>query len=433
VIGNHEGEHHNYYTYFKYEQFSAFPESHPLFEKAWKYSMPGTLFLGLNTNEINSYGAAEQIQWLDQTLLVAENDPSVNFVFCFMHHPPVSELWGEGNTAFVNDQVLPVMQKYSKVQMLSYGHTHAFELGVIESLAPNSIGDFRISCVGGGGGARDRWGEYTNFDYSQVHFALDRYFYVLYDIDLENLSYEASMYDLGNTDIESTNEIGTQWSRYLNQPEPGTPAALDPTFLNDGRVVLNAGNYSGESPLMSSRFQLASSSGQYDSPLLDKTRDWQDVYGVDAQFMPVDLNAGIDLAKLEVPVILLETGKHYYYRVRYRDQNLKWSDWSDEKEFLYTGTQGINPANNGTRGMIQCNPNPFKDTTVLNFTLDKGQKIRVEIKDMNGHLISVPVEGYFPGNSYQLPLRLVGLSKGIYLCTVITETDSYTIRIEAGI
>lgn len=432
VIGNHEGEHHNYYTYFKYDEFSAFPPTHPLFEKVWKYRMPGTLFIGLNTNEISNYGTT-QIEWLDQTLQEAENDPEVPFVYCFMHHPPVSEIWGEGNTAFVNDEVLPVMQKYSKVQMLSYGHTHAFELGVIESLAPNTNGDFRISCVGSGGGARDRWGEYTNYDYPQVHYAIDRYFYILYDIDIENASYHAYMYDLGNSDIATTNEIRTEWYHDLDQPGPDQPIALDPTFLSEGRVVMNAGDFSGASPLMSSRFQLSSSSGQYDSPLMDKTRDWQDVYGTDAQFMPVDLNAGIELEKLEVPSILLEVGKHYYYRVRYRDQNLKWSEWSDEISFLYTGTQGIKPLNGGTRGSIQCSPNPFRDSTTLCFTLDKGQKIRIEIKDVNGHLISVPVEGYFPEDSYRLPLRLDGLSKGIYLCTLFTETETFTVRLEAGI
>jgi acid phosphatase type 7 len=432
VAGNHEGEHRNYYTYIKYDELSAYPSTHPLFEKLWTYRMSQILFIGMNTNVIDTYGD-EQIQWLDQTLMAAENDPSISFVFCFLHHPPVSEIWGEGNTAYVSDEVIPVMQKYSKVQQLSYGHTHAFERGVIESKAENSTGDFRISCVGGGGGARDRWGEYTNFDYPQVHIALDHYFYILFDIDLANSSYEAYMYDLGNSNIPATNTIGDQWHRRIFQPAPEPPAVSNPTYTQDGRAVLHASSFEGIDELMSSRFQVSSASGQYNSPLLDQTTNWQDIYGTDEQFQPVDLNEGKDLSMLEVPGGVLETGKKYYYRVRYRDQNLKWSAWSDEMQFNFTGTQGIKSDSNDEEGMLQNIPNPFHESTVIRFSLARNQNIRIEIKDLDGRLIAVPVSGYYPKASYTIPLRLDGITAGIYMCTLITESDTYTIKLGAGI
>jgi hypothetical protein len=432
VAGNHELEHRNYYTYIKYDEFSAYPSSHPLFEKVWTYQIPRILFIGLNSNEIYNYGE-EQIQWLDQILMEAENDASISFVFCFLHHPPVSEIWGEGNTAFVRLVVLPVLQKYSKVQQLFYGHTHAFERGVIESTAENSNGDFRISCVGGGGGARDRWGEYTNNDYPQIHIAIDHYFYVLFDIDLEDSSFEAYMYDLGNSDIPATNTIGDQWHRKLNQPAPEIPSVSEPSYTQDGRVILHASSFAGADELMSSRFQVSSGSGQYGSPLLDQVTDWQNIYGTDGQFHPVDLNEGKDLTTLEVPGGILETGKKYYYRVRYRDQNLKWSSWSEEKQFTYTGSQGIKTNSRDEEGMLQNCPNPFRESTVLRFSLIRNQNIRVEIKDLDGRLISVPMSGYYEKASYNVPLCLDGIKAGIYTCTLITESDRYTIKLGVGI
>lgn len=432
VAGNHEMEHQNYYTYVKYDDFSAFPDGNALFEKVWAYRMPRILFLGISSSIADVYGDTE-IAWLDQSLQAAENDTTIDFVFCFMHHPPVSEIWGEGNTAFVNDEVLPVLQKYSKVQQLSYGHTHAFERGVIESKAPNANGDFRISCVGGGGGATDRWGVYTNYDYPQIHIGIDHYFYVLYDIDLGNSSFEATMYDLGNSNIPPTNTPGDQWHRRLKQPAPDRPVALEPTPAQNGQVTLHASLFSGADEMMSSRFQLTNSSGQYDSPLLDQTRNWQDIYGTDSQFMPVDLNAATDLTSLEVPSILLEDGKKYYFRVRYRDQNLKWSEWSDEKSFKYSASQGIVPGDGNTGDMLRMMPNPFHESAVIRFSITCNQNVKIEIKDLNGRVIAVPVNGYYKKDTYDIPLHLEGIKNGFYLCTMTTETDTYIIKLEAGI
>jgi acid phosphatase type 7 len=432
VVGNHEGESMNYYTYVKYDDFSAFPADDPLFEKLWTYRMPRTLFVGVNTNVTDTYGSTI-LNWLDGVLNDAESDPSIDFVFCFMHHPPVSEIWGEGNTSFVNDLVLPVLQKYSKVQQLSYGHTHAYERGVIQTLAPVNKGDFRIACVGSGGGWRDRWGEYTNYDYPQIHIAIDHYFYIIFDIDLGDASYEANLYDLGNVDLPATNQLLDEWHHRLNQPKPDQPLALDPETMQDGRIILKAGPFSGLDQLMSSRFELTGTSGQYETPLLDKTTDWQDIYGTDSQFRPVDLNAGKDLTRQEVPTILLEVGKNYYFRVRYRDRNLKWSDWSEEKSFKYTGTQGVKPVDDNTEGSLRIYPNPFRESTVIHFGLERSQQVRIEIRDLDGKVVAVPADGFYIKNSYEIPVKLAGISSGIYFCTMITESDTYTVMLEAGI
>lgn len=121
------------------------------------------------------------------------------------------------------------------MQQLSYGHTHAYERGVVNSNLDQ--GDFRISCVGGGGGNRDRWGEYSNTDYPEIHIALDHHFYVFYDIDLANLSYEGRMYDLGNSNLLATNQVADAWHRRLNQLPPAKPIMIETANESDMRLL----------------------------------------------------------------------------------------------------------------------------------------------------------------------------------------------------
>lgn len=429
VIGNHELEHRNYYTYMKYDSFSAFPAPHPLNEKIWSYRMPHILFIGLNTNVIWSYGS-EQIEWLDQTLAAAELDNEIDFVFCFLHHPPVSEIWVEGNTAYVSDEVLPVLQKYSKVQQLSYGHTHAYERGVIESKADNTIGDFRISCVGSGGGWRDRWGEYSNFDYPQVHTAIDHYFYVLYDIDLGNKSYNGYMFDLGNTNLPATNQVIDQWHRRLDQEKPATPTVLEPTYTREGHAVLHASAFSGLDEIMSSEFQLSTASNDYSAPLFESSRNWQNIYGVDNQFHMVDLNVGIDLSKVEVSSGLLEMNKSYYYRLRYRDQNLRWSDWSAEVEFTYTGAESIDTQYPKSDVLKQNSPNPANNSSFIDFGLSRPQVIRLEIKDLQGRSLMVLADGEYQAGYQRIPFVTTSLSEGCYMYSLSTETSVQTRKMQ---
>jgi len=67
--------------------------------------------------------------------------------------------------------------------------------------------------------------------------------------------------------------------------------------------------------------------------VLDVRRNWENVYGVTADYEPIDLNEGIDLFRLSVSNGL-SAGQSCGWRVRYRDQNLQWSDWSQEQTFM---------------------------------------------------------------------------------------------------
>jgi hypothetical protein len=423
VAGNHEIEHLNYYTYMKYDDISAFPQGDPLFEKIWTYNLPRVLLVGLNTNVIGSYGETQR-QWLDDRLAEAQNDTAVDFVFCFLHHPPVTELWGEGNTSYVEHEILGVLKKYSKLQQLSYGHTHAYERGVIESEAPDAAGDFRISCVGGGGGNRDRWGEYTNVNYPFIHIALDHYFYVLFDFDLASRSYTGRMFDLGNTDIAGNNEVADTWHRDLMLEAPEKPAVTEPAYTQEGRIVLHASEFAGSDEIMSSQFQISDTEGDYSNPILSSIRNWQDIYEVDAFFGPIDQNDGIDLTSIELQPGTLSNGVRYYYRARYRDQNLRWSPWSEEYTFIATDTTSI-PDKDKTQGnRLRVIPDPSGKTAAVNYTLGQTGKIRIKIFDSQGKELMTLVDDNRLKGEYHCSFNTDDLTMGVYYCRLGSENGN---------
>lgn len=84
---------------------------------------------------------------------------------------------------------------------------------------------------------------------------------------------------------------------------------------------------------MSSHFQITTNSGDYSAPIVDVRRDWINIYGDTGapDYKMVDLNKEIKLTELTVNK-LSSAGK-LYWRVRYRDQNLIWSQWSSEQSF----------------------------------------------------------------------------------------------------
>ncbi|MBL7032936.1 MAG: fibronectin type III domain-containing protein [Candidatus Delongbacteria bacterium] len=321
-IGNHEGEASHYYNYMKDEDIGG-PEG----ERYYSFRIGPVLFISLNSNTQGD----TQLSWLEQQVEAAEADQAINMVFTFLHHPGHSEVWPDGNTGWVQDQLLPLLVQYSKVELLSYGHSHNYERGAMWE------GNLRILLSGGGGSALDRWRMYDNqTDYAELHRSFDHYCYSLFEIDCASDSYTARTYSLGHTDLPLDNELVDSWHHYRQGwAVPPTPSALAPTDQGDPQPRLVASPYSGDDEIMSSHFQLTTMPGNYETPLAEARRDWENIYYDSGAplYEPVDLNDCIDLERFTLPGDLLQAGQTCWWRVRYRDQNLQWSDWSEEAQF----------------------------------------------------------------------------------------------------
>ncbi|MDO9254679.1 MAG: metallophosphoesterase [Bacteroidales bacterium] len=420
VAGNHELESPYFYQYLKLDDQSAFPLNPALNEKMWQLQVGNSLFIGLNTNIIDTYGETEA-NWLDARLNTAEQDAGIDFVFVFFHHPPFSELWIVGGTDYVKNRLLPVMEKYTKVQEIHYGHTHGFERGTITSDTPG--GDFRMICGGGGGGPLDPWVEGENQDFNDVQICISNYFYQILEIDMANHSFRNSVYSLGTPADPKNNELLDVWHKSKNQPGPETPV-IENFELSDSYISFNTSQFIGADSLMSVQYQVIDSSGAT-SILADSIRHRENIYGIDQYATPVDLNKNINLYQSKISTSQLSNEREYFFRVRYRDQNLKWSNWSDLTRFTTLGT-GENQGIKTGYILNQNYPNPFRNSTSIIYNIPQRSDIIFRIYDANYRQVATINEGFKDKGTHHLNYNAANLSGGVYFYEMSTENQCIT-------
>ncbi|WP_321436427.1 fibronectin type III domain-containing protein [uncultured Bacteroides sp.] len=415
--GNHEVDSPLFYSYMKFNDITPFSTPEGIFERFWSFKVARTLFVGLNSNIVYTFGDQEKT-WFEQLLKDAENDPLVDRVFCFIHHCPYSELWSEGESQYSRD-MLDIMRKYSKAQQLSFGHTHDYENGTITSLAPNSTGDISFVCGGGGGGDRDYFSS-SAIDRPTINMSYTQNFFIYADIDVKNKSHVFKVYGVGDLAKNPTPNLNLidSWYRKLNQVKPETPSCASAVLKNDSIHLLSS-PFVGLDNLMSVEVQATSTPGDYSSTLLDVTTDWRNIYGIDSYGNARDLNKGINLLQHTFSTGTLVEGKTYAWRTRYRDHNLKWSDWSNEQSFKYSSLTGINnvEADNGNIVKIV---NPIRNS--ISMILPGNQKIQnVVLYDIYGHLVLQSTNG-------DTNINATGLAEGVYIVKVKIDGKYYYLK-----
>ncbi|MEI6765367.1 MAG: fibronectin type III domain-containing protein [Bacteroidota bacterium] len=426
TIGNHEGGSNYYYQYMKYEDVSDYSYPDPLAERYYSFSLGNCQFIALNTNPV--YQNSLQQSWLHNKLAQSDTSTVTDFVFTYNHHPFHSEMWPDGNTAWTGSGVYSELVNFPKVMLNCYGHSHNYERGVIKS-EHGQPQDFRIMCIGGGGAYLDRWGMYPNqTDYPEIQSMYDHYSYVIVDVDIDAKSYTATTYSLGNPD-KRLNNIPLETFHYrANQPPPQKPVAVN-TMGGTPFVFFEASAFSGADSLMSSQFQLTDTSGNWSSPIVDTIRDKHDIYGNSGSpdFTAVDLNAGIDLESIYIPGTNLIPYSNYFWRVRYRDENIKWSEWSDESQFTYF-PEGMNN-DIALAGNIVIAPNPLTEKTKIYFENCEAGLIHVEIRDINGKIAN-EINTFNPTNGpFEMAITIddKGIAApGLYFCRIIRNNNVIT-------
>ncbi|MEI8112000.1 MAG: fibronectin type III domain-containing protein [Bacteroidia bacterium] len=429
VAGNHEGESPFFYKYLKLDDQSVFPTNTALNEKIWQMRVGNSLFIGLNTNITAQYGTI-MANWLDTKLIETESDTSIDFVFLFMHHPPYSELWFDvstfdGGANYVKNVLFPVIKKYTKVQQLHSGHTHGFERGTV--LSGKADGDFRFIIGGGGGGALDNWGDFTNYDYPDIHIALDQFCFQILEIDMASHSWQSSMYSLGNQFKSRNSEPMDTWYKKTLQPGPATPA-IENALFNPETIQFNSSVFSGTDSLMTVEMKINERSVN-SIIVLDSLANWENIYGTDQNYIPIDKNRGINLNQLKIKKSKLSVGKSYDFSVRYRDHNLKWSAWSNSVPFNTNGIiSGVDAlANSSDNYQLNQNyPNPFRGNTSFAYTIPEKSDVIIRIYDKNGQMVDQISEGVKSKGTYQVDYRANRLRSDMYFYQLITGKLSIT-------
>lgn len=410
-IGNHEGESNYFYQFMKYEDLGGFSERY------YSFNLGNCKFIALNTS--GTYNFFTQTNWFQDRIDEANNDPNTDFVFVYNHQPGHSEVWPDGNLAYTEDVLYPIEAACPKMVMTTHGHSHNYERGAIRGTHSGNW-DFWEVLGGGGGGALDRWGMYANqTDYPEIQKSLDHYNFIIVDIDMDAKTVNTTMYSLGNTDKPRNIEVMDKWHRYLNQPAPDKPDAVSPEFFSSPQPTLVASAFSGLDSLMSSEFQLDSANGNFSNPMVNVSGDVENFYGDSGSpfYNPVNLNSGLDLTTYTLQDGLLTIGQTYKWRMRYRDKNLRWSDWSDTLQFTVTPV-GI--ADNATTNFFEVYPNPnngdFKILLPQNTTI-------VSIYNSTGMLVEKLQ------NNIQSLMNIALHENGVYFVVINTDKTTFTKKI----
>lgn len=412
-IGDHEHDADNYYNYMKYEDFAG-----PQGERYYSFQYGRALFIAVHS----IFHTEEQLQWLDNLLETAEADSTIDWIFAYTHRPGLSEIWPNGNEPYVQDHVIPIMSKYSKADILTYGHSHAYERGqVIDA-------NLRLLENGGGGAELDRWREYSNqTDYPDIQKTYDYWSYTIIDIDVENKRYDGAMYAIGLDEIEFDNiEVDRFFRDKKNDTPPPKPELMAPESKSEVSqpITLQASEYVGTYEILSSQFQVTAQQGNYTNLVVDNKRDFENIYSDTGapNFIPIDKNAGIDLAQLSLEENNLEIGKTYWWRVRYRDKNLQWSYWSKESSFTVTTPVDVddnNPAVIKESNLYNNYPNPFNPSTVIKFDVAKAGKVTLRVYTVTGKMVTELINKEINSGSYSITWNGTNsfgakMSSGIY-------------------
>ena len=324
VIGNHEK---NSLYYFKY--FSLPKNGSPEYAEHWWFKDYGnTRIVGLDSN--NGYkNSKEQYNWLKELLDKTAQDDTIDFVFAQLHHPYKSELWIPGEEDFTG-KVVKLLEEFSaktgKPSIHFFGHTHGYSRGQSKDHKHLWIN------VASAGGAIDNWGEFEGRDYDEFTVTQDEYGFVLVEVDgsKEDTKFTIKRISRGNTKEFKNNIVTDSITIYKNEKKPQQPQAVTPnnSIVSITKTVLKANEF--ESSFKNafhaaSNWQVATDK-DFTTVIFDSWKQFENWYYKENRQKDDDLTDE-EITKRLTP------NTTYYWRVRYRDQYLNWSNWSEVATF----------------------------------------------------------------------------------------------------
>ena len=345
VPGNHEGDSEYFFKYFRLPENGT-----PGYLEHWWYHDHGNVrIIGLDSND--AYRIQAQLDWLDGVLADAAANADIDFVFAQLHHPHKSEVWTPGNTPYVGE-VVRRLEAFStasgKPSAHFFGHTHAYSRG------QSRDHDHLWVNVATGEGNVDYWGEYPIADYPEFQRSFVDWGFVLMEVEAgDDPRFTLTRISRGNEIEAKDNEVMDVLTvRARNQP-PKRPAPVAPAAgaigASPDALTLRAGGFAdpdGDSHL-ESHFQVTTAPGEYTAPVVDEWIRFENWFAPSGASGPANgyysVNTVSDPEVTKVEVEALAPEATHWWRVRYRDSSLGWSDWSEESSFTTGASRlGVN-------------------------------------------------------------------------------------------
>jgi hypothetical protein len=115
------------------------------------------------------------------------------------------------------------------------------------------------------------------------------------------------------------------------------------------------------------------------------------------------------------------------------EDNAGEETWCDQvfSFFISTGVEGMYTGLPTDYGLSQNSPNPFNPTTTIPYRLPNGERVVLQVMDVQGRLVRTLVDDYVPAGHYSVVWdsrddggRIV--PSGLYICRIQFHDHSYT-------
>lgn len=307
-------------------------------EEWWYKDISNLRIVGLNSNS-PSAEMDMQLLWLQTILDEAGADSTIDFVFAELHHPYKSELWLPGELDYTGDVITRLENfstTYEKPSVHFFGHTHAYSRG--QSRDHNHLWVNAATA----GGAIDNWGEFPNADYEEFVLSEDEYGFVLVEVEAGgDPKFVLKRYSQGDENNFENNTLSDEITIKRYSTSPDIPVGITPVGENDLHCIeFKASPFSnGSNTHQASHWQVVEGCDFNDSTVQNIWKQHMNWYD------EVDTQANDDLTDEDDVVLMPNTS--YCWRVRYRNANLTWSDWSTPISF------NTSPVNYLTGNLLQ--------------------------------------------------------------------------------
>jgi acid phosphatase type 7 len=403
ALGNHD-----YWTggnglanYLKY--FDLPLNGHQYYPEQWWYKDFSNVRMITLDSEINAAGKNLQLTWLSELLDSTCAASAIDFVLLQLHHPYKSELWTPGESQFAG-QVIALLDDFEMncTQQVAhiFGHTHGYSRG--QSKENRHI----WMNVATGGGAIDYWGEWPQQDYDEFVHSEDDYGFVLTQVKTGvDASLTMKRFSMGDDNHPLFGELIDYIVLRKNNPPITTPQAIFPFGSQPFQCVeFKASQFNHPYDFHQASLWQISETENFENPVIEFWKQHKNIY------FNEDLQAGQDLTELSVTS--LQPNTQYYWRVKFRDQHLNWSDWSNSLEF-------VTISGNITGNLLQ---NPSAENGIDHWTGD--------IESLtNNQCGSVPV---FQGSRFFAVGGVCDNQKTVGLAQQIINVVEYLEEIDAG-
>ena len=338
TVGNHETYGtlgmNSYYSHFfmselTYQGISSNTENY------YAQQAGNVLFISMSSEHTGS----AQYAWLQQIITAAENDPTVDWIFSLSHRPYQAEQYVGDISNWVRQTAVPLLTTSDKYIMHIGAHHHLYHRGQLKNANAYQI-------ISGGTAWDQYWSMSTEQDFDDVQKTISNWMYQIVDIDVINGKMDVESYSIGSIFQWKNNQLMDEFHHYKNQNPPAKPSITN-TFTQPVElpILLEGTPFStSENELLNTTQFEISKFSNFNTIEKEYYRDFENFFGKygTQSDSTVNVNLGIDITKINIPSNSLDNGIHYA-RLRYRDRNLQWSEWSDTVTFEIINSVVANP------------------------------------------------------------------------------------------